>query len=147
MKKFKLVRTWVDKKRGNPYFPGVYYETQLPEFIRNNSMYCLPLEEIEVAVKEVKPDPNVIDLRVNKDSDVINITKQELVVNKLPEEDSSSKFDINTAKLQDLITVKGIGQKTAEKIIGSRPYNELNDLTKALSSTAIKNIDLSKLQC
>jgi DNA uptake protein ComE-like DNA-binding protein len=110
-------------------------------------MYCLPLEEIEIAVKEVKPDPNVIDLRVNKDADVINITKQELVVTKLPEQESSSKFDINTAKLENLITVKGIGQKTAEKIIENRPYNELNELTKALSSTAIKNIDLSKLQC
>jgi competence protein ComEA len=39
--------------------------------------------------------------------------------------------DINTATQQELEAVKGIGAATAKKIIAGRPYNSLDELTKA----------------
>ena len=40
-------------------------------------------------------------------------------------------LDINTATQQELEAVKGVGAATAKKIIAGRPYNSLDELTKA----------------
>lgn len=40
-------------------------------------------------------------------------------------------LDINTASQQELGAVKGVGAATAKKIIAGRPYNSLDELTKA----------------
>ena len=79
MKKYKLLRTWIDKKRGNPYFPDEYLESQLPENIRNDRYWCLPLDEIEISYKTKPKDESIIDLRVNNTEKEISVTKQEIL--------------------------------------------------------------------
>ena len=43
----------------------------------------------------------------------------------------TTPVDINTASMQDLVAVKGIGPATAKKIIAGRPYGSIQDLSKA----------------
>ena len=43
----------------------------------------------------------------------------------------ASPVDINTASAAELEKVPGIGQATAEKIIAGRPYQSVEDLSKA----------------
>lgn len=43
---------------------------------------------------------------------------------------SSAKMDINTASREDLMTLPGIGDKTADKIIAGRPYKAKSYLVK-----------------
>lgn len=45
-----------------------------------------------------------------------------------PEE--PQKIDINSATLEELQTIKGIGPKLAQAIIDGRPYKEIQDLLK-----------------
>ncbi len=41
------------------------------------------------------------------------------------------KVDLNTASEKELESVKGVGPATAKKIIAARPYNSVDDLSKA----------------
>ncbi len=53
----------------------------------------------------------------------------------------SSPVDINSASQSDLEKVPGIGEATAKKIIGSRPYSSVADLSKAgLSARQITDL-------
>jgi hypothetical protein len=140
MKKYKLLRTWIDKKRGNPYFPDEYFESQLPEEIRNDRYWCLPLDEIEVSFTTKPKDDSIIDLRINKPDNEISVTRQETIV----EKDTSVKVNLNTAKLEDLLKVQGIGQTTAEKIIKNRPLKSLDSLSGFLKNP--NQIDLTKIE-
>jgi hypothetical protein len=140
MKKYKLLRTWIDKKRGNPYFPDEYVESQLPEEIRNDRYWCLPLDEIEVSFTTKPKDDSIIDLRINKPDNEISVTRQETVV----EKDTSVKVNLNTAKLEDLLKVQGIGQTTAEKIIKNRPLKSLDSLSGFIKNP--NQIDLTKIE-
>lgn len=54
----------------------------------------------------------------------------------------SRRININTASLDDLITLPGISASRAEAIIVSRPYGQVNDITKA---RGIGNARLKKL--
>jgi competence protein ComEA len=50
-------------------------------------------------------------------------------------------IDLNTASEQDIIALKGIGPATAKKIIAARPYNSVDELSKAgLSAKKIEAI-------
>lgn len=40
------------------------------------------------------------------------------------------KIDVNSATLEELQTIKGIGPKLAQAIIDGRPYKEIQDLLK-----------------
>ncbi len=52
------------------------------------------------------------------------------------------KVDINSASLEELINVKGIGPALAEKIINNRPFSSLDDLAKVqgIGTTSLKSI-------
>ena len=53
----------------------------------------------------------------------------------------SSPVDINSATEEQLVAVPGIGAATAKKIIKSRPYSSLADLSKAgISANQLKDI-------
>lgn len=140
MKQYKLLRTWVDKKRGNPYFPDVYLESQLPEYIRNDKYWCLPLDEIEIAYKTKPKDDSITDLRVNNLDNELNVTKETVVVVK----DKNAKVNLNTSKLEELLKVQGIGQTTAEKIISNRPIKSLDSLSGFIKNP--NQIDFSQIE-
>jgi competence ComEA-like helix-hairpin-helix protein len=52
------------------------------------------------------------------------------------------KVDINSASLEELINVKGIGPALAEKIINNRPFSSLDDLAQVqgIGTTSLKSI-------
>ncbi|MEP6540180.1 MAG: helix-hairpin-helix domain-containing protein [Bryobacteraceae bacterium] len=53
----------------------------------------------------------------------------------------TAPVDLNTATQAELESVPGIGSATAKKIIGSRPYASVSDLSKAgLSASQLKGI-------
>ena len=53
----------------------------------------------------------------------------------------SNPVDLNTASEAELVSVPGIDASTAKKIIASRPYSSVADLSKAgISAASIKKI-------
>jgi len=50
-------------------------------------------------------------------------------VKKIAEEVKTNKININTASVDDLIALKGIGPSLADSIIENRPYSNLKELT------------------
>ena len=61
-------------------------------------------------------------------------------VSTLYAECKEGQVDINTASVEQLRTVKGIGPKKAEAIIAGRPYNSVNDLRK-IKGVGAKTLD------
>jgi len=55
----------------------------------------------------------------------------------------SNSIDINTASLEELDKIYGVGPATAQKIIDNRPYNSLDDLIKV---SGIGEITLQKIK-
>ncbi|MDD5638900.1 MAG: helix-hairpin-helix domain-containing protein [Candidatus Pacebacteria bacterium] len=58
------------------------------------------------------------------------------------QECSSNSIDINTASLEELDKIYGVGPSTAQKIIDNRPYNSLDDLIKVsgIGETTLQKI-------
>lgn len=52
----------------------------------------------------------------------------------------TSKIDINTASLADLVAVNGIGESLAQKIVDGRPYGKLKDLQQ-INGISEKKLD------
>lgn len=53
----------------------------------------------------------------------------------------NAKVDLNTASEKDLDSLPGVGPTTAKKIIASRPYSSVGDLSKTgISASTIKKI-------
>jgi competence protein ComEA len=57
-------------------------------------------------------------------------------------EQAAGKIDINSASKDELMTLNGVGEETAEKIIAARPYQAKNELVKKkiVSQRIYKNI-------
>ena len=48
----------------------------------------------------------------------------------IPSTKNSGKIDLNKASLAELMSIKGVGEITATKIIAARPFKEIDDLRK-----------------
>ncbi|MDF2881561.1 MAG: hypothetical protein K0R54_2118 [Clostridiaceae bacterium] len=72
-------------------------------------------------------------LSTNINQNVININKTE----------DKQKININTADKNELMSIRGIGNKKADLIIAYRPYKSIWDLSKidGISEDFIKNIE------
>lgn len=62
---------------------------------------------------------------------------------------SNNQIDINSASSDELDKLTGIGPSTAEKIIDSRPYETLQDLTKVygIGESKLQDIKSQGLAC
>ena len=135
-KKYKLLRKWVDKY-GSPRFPGIYHESKLPEKIKKDPFWCLPCESIEVA-RTPKKDKDLIEYNIREKDLELGVEETIAIKNEVKE-----TVNINTGKLKELMSVKGIGTATAQKIIKGRPYTEVGDIQVVVHN--IDTIDLNSL--
>ena len=57
--------------------------------------------------------------------------------------DDPPKIDVNSATLEELQTIKGIGPKLAQAIIDARPYKEIQDLleVKGIGEKTLKKFE------
>lgn len=62
---------------------------------------------------------------ISKVTQKTNDTKQQITNNK-----TNTKININTATREELISLPGIGEKTANKIISARPFKTIDDLKR-----------------
>jgi competence ComEA-like helix-hairpin-helix protein len=74
----------------------------------------------------------VPDQLIQQQSKIKNrLTKQKIrTSNTKAQHETNSLMDINSASIEDLRIVKGIGPKTAEKIVAGRPYKSMEDLLR-----------------
>lgn len=107
--------------------PGIYE-------IREGMRVFEVIEMAEGIKPGVKLDIGNLNLvREVKDGEVIIISDKtnetsEDTISKY--ENFSPKININTADIQELTMLPGIGIATAEKIISARPFNNLSDIMK-----------------
>lgn len=82
----------------------------------------------ETVVTETTVSFSVTETKSLADTTVITATTA------MPGIDASGKVNLNTASLQDLMTLKGIGQSKAQAILDDRnengPFSSVEDLTR-----------------
>ncbi|MDO8516794.1 MAG: helix-hairpin-helix domain-containing protein [Nanoarchaeota archaeon] len=66
-----------------------------------------------------------------------------LMIVNVSAECNSTQIDINSASIEELDKIIGVGIPTAEKIINSRPFDSVDSLTKV---SGIKNATLNKIK-
>lgn len=88
--------------------------------LRNNQKIYIPYEkDVDCKLQEFSIIAKDIEDNLNTPSENINT-----------EDNSSPCININTASKEELITLKGVGDSTAQKIINGRPYVQIEDLLK-----------------
>jgi len=88
---------------------------------------------------------NAITSTKTKNKNSMNFSETKETTNRTPKTNSSDKININTASLKELITIKGIGNKTAQKIINYRKENKFKSIedimkVKGIGKGKFKNI-------
>jgi hypothetical protein len=132
-----LLKRYISRS-GNLYNPGVYRENELPKHICEDPAYTRPVASTEVVERKAVEPQNIVDMRTDQvkaqqeaDTQVIEITPMVTTITNL----SNEPFAINICTKAELINQKGIGSKTAEKIIEARelsPFINLYDLKERI---------------
>ncbi len=95
---------------------GIYQNTK----DNSQDFYFFPLPESKTVITE------------NKTEDIIKNNKEELI----------EKIDINTASTEDLVKITNIGEIRAEEIVSLRPFYSVDDLirVRGIGEKTIENI-------
>lgn len=124
MTKYILLETFVDRS-GNLYSARStpYEEGELPDTVAKNPLKARKIEDNQVAVFTTKSTENTIVNLNNPDT-------TELLVPKFldPNPVIVDKVDINSATIDQIKSIKGIGDKTASLLFANKPYLDNSDL-------------------
>ena len=93
--------------------------------------------------KEITETEETENILENQEISDENNKETETETESKNQECSSNSIDINTASLEELDKIYGVGPSTAQKIIDNRPYNSLDDLIKV---SGIGEITLQKIK-
>lgn len=116
--------------------PGVYYLDP------NSRLY--ELLDMCGGITEKANINNINLARKLVDSDMITITeKTKENLEYLEESENSDKVNINTASKEEIMTLNGIGEQTAIKIIEYRETNRFNEIEDLMN---VKGIGVSKYE-
>lgn len=116
-----LIKTYIDRKSGNMYdaSPFPVLRSSLPEAIRYDPEYVKESKYNSIEIKE--NEINRIDLN-GADKSIDISPKKEII---LEEKELEPFVNINTADLNELMKLPGVGKTIAEKIILERKIKKL----------------------
>ena len=124
MTKYILLETFVDRS-GNLYSARStpYEEGELPEAVTKNPLKVKKIEDNQVAVFTSKSTETTI---VNLNSETPNVLVPQFLE---PNPVIVDKVDINSASIDQIKNIKGIGDKTASLLFANKPYTDNTDLS------------------
>lgn len=125
MTKYILLETFVDRS-GNLYSARStpYEEGELPESVTKNPLKVRKIEDNQVAVFTSKSTETTI---INLNSEAPNLLVPKFLE---PNPVIIDKVDINSASIEEIKSIKGIGDKTASLLFANRPYTDNLDLSR-----------------
>jgi hypothetical protein len=136
--KYKVTKSWLDRKSGNVWYCGEYDKESLPAKLLEDKRICIPIENIVGdTVTVIKPNETVF----NETTELNKTISQ--IENNYKINDPEYVVNINEASVDELIRIDGIGKATANKIIVGRPYLDIKDLAKV---TNIDRLNLGQLK-
>ena len=123
--RIQIIKHFYHPNSRNSYFPSNHiYEglhklpVELREYVnKKHSAFKVWEDDIILAEKETKPSTEVV---VKERHDVKANEVKPTVLEQF--------YDANTATVEELVTIKGIGSKRASDIIDKRPYINQEDL-------------------
>jgi DNA uptake protein ComE-like DNA-binding protein len=128
MTKVKLKRDYVSSS-GNRFMIGTYNKNQLPIKIRDDLNYIVEVsDEIEKPLYQFE---ETVEGQITLHVDFNKTTPQVKLIN------------VNTATKDDLLTIKGIGEKTAISILEQRPFKDFDQFITLVDPK--KHIDYTYL--
>ncbi len=103
------------------------------EVVNNQKLYFPFEEEMECSMVSFLPEAKEVEIIISDTTDITDTTNttdstEDTTIEDNTEEDSLQCVNINSATLSELDSLNGIGASTAQKIIDSRPYGNLEDL-------------------
>lgn len=128
MTKVRLKRDYVSPS-GNRFMIGTYNKNQLPTKIRDDLNYIVEvLDEVERPLYQFE---ETIEGHINLHVDFNKVIPQVNLIN------------VNTASKEELLTIKGIGEKTASNILVQRPFKDFEHFKNLIDPQ--KHIDYTYL--
>lgn len=130
-RKYILKRTYTNRE-GNVYRSRLqpFLAEELPKEILNNTLYCSPVfENSEIVVKPLIVN-HYEEVHINQ------AIGGEPVVREIKSQYYETNFDvvenepinINEADVKDIVSLEGIGKRTADKVVSLRPFTSIEQL-------------------
>ena len=112
------------------------------DYSKEDSIFFLTGDEID-SVKTYSPEENSVDYK----REVLDFNESNFTVSNDDQTPEERSIDINSAKLEDLILLPGIGEKTAERILKEREKrNGFKTLKDLLEVKGIGEIKFNKIE-